>query len=143
MIPVLVLLLLLCVVYSKRRFFISLALCYFVLLFVSPFSTAITSLGEERANLSAFHTFVRLALVWFCLFPLPLSVWEGLRLVIVALLPFLDIIFAENTIYMYTCIANHFRCLRQALSTPHLILRTHHNHILFEFSERLLKALRI
>ena len=27
-------------------------------LFFSPFSIAITSLGEERANLSAFHTFV-------------------------------------------------------------------------------------
>ena len=45
------------------------------------------SLGEERANLSASRTFVRFALVWFCLFPLPfpLGVWEGLRLVIVAL----------------------------------------------------------
>ena len=51
----------------------------------SPFSIAITSLGEERANLSAFLTFVRFALVWFCLFPLPLGVWDGLWLVIVAL----------------------------------------------------------
>ena len=50
----------------------------------SPFSIAITSLWEERANLSAFRTFVRYALVWFCLFPLPLCVWEGLRFVIVA-----------------------------------------------------------
>ena len=33
----------------------------------------------------AFCTFVQFALVWFCLFPLPLGVWEGLRLVIVAL----------------------------------------------------------
>ena len=55
------------------------------LCFFSPFSTAITSLGEERANLSAFRTFVRFALVWFCLFPLPRGVWEGLRLVIMAL----------------------------------------------------------
>ena len=39
----------------------------------------------ERANLSAFRTFVRFALVWFCLFPLPLGVWEGLRSVIVVL----------------------------------------------------------
>ena len=38
-----------------------------------------------RANLSAFRTFVRFALVWFCLFPLPLGVWEGLHIVIVAL----------------------------------------------------------
>ena len=51
----------------------------------SSFSVAITSVGEERANLSAFRKFVRLALVWFCLFPLPLDVLEGLRLVIVAL----------------------------------------------------------
>ena len=50
----------------------SLALCFFVLMFFSPFSIAITLLGEERANLSAFRTFVRFALVWFCLFPLPL-----------------------------------------------------------------------
>ena len=60
-------------------------LCYFVLVFLSPFSIAITSLGEERANFSAFRTFVRFVLVWFCRFPLPLSVWEGLWFVIVAL----------------------------------------------------------
>ena len=34
-----------------------------VLVFSSPFSIAITSLGEERANLSAFRTFVRFVLV--------------------------------------------------------------------------------
>ena len=39
-----------------------------------PFSIAITSLGEERANLSAIRTFVRFVLVWFCRFPLPLGV---------------------------------------------------------------------
>ena len=72
-------------VYSTRRFVLSLALCYFVIVFFSPFSIAITLLGEERANLSAFLTFVRFALVWFCLSPLPLGVWDGLRLVIVAL----------------------------------------------------------
>ena len=66
-----------------RRFVLSLVLCYFVLVFFSHFSTANTLLG--RANLSAFRTFVRFALVWFCLFPFPLSVWEGLRPVIVAL----------------------------------------------------------
>ena len=42
------------VVYSTRQFVLSLALCYFVLVFFSPFSSAITSLGEEWANLSAF-----------------------------------------------------------------------------------------
>ena len=51
----------------------------------SPFSIAITLLGEERANPRAVRTFVRFVLVWFCLFPLPLGVREGLRFVIVAL----------------------------------------------------------
>ena len=62
-----------------------LTVCYFVLVFVSPFNIAITSLGEERANLRVFRMFVRFVLVWFCRFPLPLGVWEGLRFVIVAL----------------------------------------------------------
>ena len=35
-------------VYSKRRFVLCLTLCHFVLVFFSPFSIAITSLGEER-----------------------------------------------------------------------------------------------
>ena len=35
----------------------------FFLCFFSPFSIAITSLGEERANLNAFRTFVRFVLV--------------------------------------------------------------------------------
>ena len=73
------------VVYSTRRFVICLTFCHFVLVFFSPFSIAITSLGEERANLSAFRTFVRFVLVRICRFPLPLGVWEGLRFVIVAL----------------------------------------------------------
>ena len=60
-------------------------MCHFVLMFFSPFSIAITSLGEERANLSAFRTFVRFVLVWICRLSLPLGVWEGLRFVIVAL----------------------------------------------------------
>ena len=60
-------------------------LVLFFLVFFSPFNIAIISLGEERANLSAFHTFVRFVLLWFYRFPLPLGVWEGLRFVIVAL----------------------------------------------------------
>ena len=60
-------------VYSTRRFVLCLTLCYFVLVFFSPFSIAITSLGDERANLSAFRTFVRFVLVWFCWFSLPVS----------------------------------------------------------------------
>ena len=78
-------------VYSARRFVVCLTLCHFVLVFFSPFSIAITSLGEERANLGVFCIFDRFVLVWICRFPLPLGVWEGLRFVIVALpglLPF-------------------------------------------------------
>ena len=63
-VPVLVLLFVLC-----------LTLCHFVLVFFSLFSIAITSLGEERANLSAFRTFVRFVLVWICRFPLSSSFW--------------------------------------------------------------------
>ena len=65
-------------VYSTRRFVLSLASCYIVLVLSIPFSTAITSLGEERAKLSVLRTFVRFALVTFCLFPLPLGFWERL-----------------------------------------------------------------
>ena len=60
-------------VYSTRRFVVCLSGCHFVLVFCSPFSIAITSLEEERANLSAFRTFVRFVLVWICRFPLPLG----------------------------------------------------------------------
>ena len=70
-------------VYSTRRFVVCLSMCHFVLVFYSPFSIAITSLGEERGNLSAFRTFVRFVLVWICRFSFPLGVWEGLRCVIV------------------------------------------------------------
>ena len=72
-------------VYSTRRFVVCLSVWYFVLVFFSPFSIAITSLGEERANFSAFHTFVRFVRVKICRFPLALGVWGGLPFVIVAL----------------------------------------------------------
>ena len=50
-------------VYSTRQFVVCLSVCHFVLVFFSPFSTAITSLGEERGYLSAFGTFVQFVLV--------------------------------------------------------------------------------
>ena len=88
-------------VYSTRRFVVCLSICHFVLVLFSPFSIAITSLGEEGGNLSAFRTFVRFVLVWICRFPLPLGVWKGLRFVIVALpglffLPFFSLPFWEK-----------------------------------------------
>ena len=52
------------VVYFTRRFVLCLTLCYFVLMFFSHFNIAITSLGEERAYLSAF----RIGLFNLCLF---------------------------------------------------------------------------
>ena len=80
-------------------FHVSFCSCVF-----SPFSIAITSFGEERANLSAFRTFVRFVLVWICRFPLPLGVWEGLRFVIVALpglFSYLFFFFFTFLIYWY------------------------------------------
>ena len=84
-VPVLVLLFVALWFILRGDLFYVLTLCYFVLVFFSPFSIAITSPGEERANHSAFSTFVRFVLIWFYRFPLPLGVWKGLRFVIVAL----------------------------------------------------------
>ena len=71
------------VVYSTRRFVLSFAWCYLFLCFSVLWELRLPHLGKERANLSAFHAFVRFALVWFYL--LSLGVWEGLLLVIVTL----------------------------------------------------------
>ena len=60
-VPVLVLLFV--ALWFILRFVVCLSVCHFVLVVFSPFSIAITSLGEERANLSAFRTFVRFVLV--------------------------------------------------------------------------------
>ena len=48
--------------------------CVILFLCFSVLSIAITSLGEERANLSAFRMFDRFVLVWICRFPLPLGI---------------------------------------------------------------------
>ena len=84
-------------VYSTRRFVVCLSVCHFVIVFFSPFSIAITSLGEERANPSAFRTFVQFVLVWICWFSLPLGVWEGLRFVIEALPGLFSYFFLHTT----------------------------------------------
>ena len=84
-------------VYSAGRFVVCLTLCHFVLVFFSPFSIAITSLGEERANLSIFRMFDRFVFVWICRFPLPLGVWEGLRFVIVELPGLFSYLFFYST----------------------------------------------
>ena len=84
-------------VYSTRRFVVCFSMCHFILVFFRPFSIAITSLGEERANLSAFRTFVRFVFVWICRFPFPLGVWERLRFVIVALPGLFSYLFFPNS----------------------------------------------
>ena len=72
-VPVLILLFVALWFILRGDLFLCLTLCYFVLVFFSPFSIAITSLREERAKLSAkltaFRTFVRFVLLWFCRFP--------------------------------------------------------------------------
>ena len=45
------------VIYSTRRFVLCLTLCHLVLVFFSPFSIAITSLGEESANLNVLYVY--------------------------------------------------------------------------------------
>ena len=49
--------------FSTRRFVVCLSVCHFVLVFFDLFCIAINSLGEEKANLSAFRTVVRFVLV--------------------------------------------------------------------------------
>ena len=96
-----------------RRFVVCLSVCHFVLVFFSPFSIAITSLGEERANLSAFRTFVRFVLVWICRFSLPLGVWEGLQFVIVALAGLFSYLFLLTEEQKTQCL----KCARELLKT--------------------------
>ena len=64
-VPVLVLLFVALWFILRGDLFDVLTLCYFVLVFFSTFSIAITSLGEERPNLSAFRTFVQFVFIWF------------------------------------------------------------------------------
>ena len=81
--------------------------CVILFVFFSPFSIAITSLEEEGACLGAFRTFVRFALV---LFPLPLGVWEGLLLMIVALLGlFSYLFFSKESRFKLFC--DRSRCI--------------------------------
>ena len=47
--------------YEILRYVFPCVILFLFIFFFSPFSIAITSLGEERANLSAFRRFVRFA----------------------------------------------------------------------------------
>ena len=65
-------------VHSEGRLVLSLALCYFIFVVFRPFS-------KREPILVLFVRLFDLRLFGFFLFPHPLGVWEGLRLVIVAL----------------------------------------------------------
>ena len=94
--PVLVLLLVaLCFILRGDFFYVLpcviLFLCFSVLL----------AFREERASLGAFRAFVRFVFVWFCLFPLPLGAWEGLRFEIVVLPGIFSSLFLEQSVMNY------------------------------------------
>ena len=63
-------------VYSTRRFFVCLSMCHFVLVFFSPFSIAITSLGEELI-LVLFVRLFDLCLLGFVVFLFLLGSGKG------------------------------------------------------------------
>ena len=93
-------------VYSTRRFVVLPCVILF-LCFLSHYSIAITSFEEERANISAFRTFVRFVLVWICRFPLPLGVWERLRFVTVALPGLFSYYFSEY-VHIFLELSSHY-----------------------------------
>ena len=64
-------------IYSTRRFVLCLTLCHFVLVFFIPLRIAITSLGEERANLSAFRTLFIMVINLIFMFSLWCVGWVG------------------------------------------------------------------
>ena len=70
-------------------------------MFFSPLSIAITSLGEERANLS-FSYVCSICACWvLSVSSLPLGVWDGLLLVILALsglFSYLSCVFSPSSI---------------------------------------------
>ena len=83
-VPVLVLLFVVCGLFYEAICIMSYLVLFCSCVFQSFLHCDYLAWGRE-GNLSAFRAFVRFALFWFCLFPLPLGVWEGLRFVIVAL----------------------------------------------------------
>ena len=108
-------------IYSTRRFVLVLPSVIFsciVLVFFSPSSIAITVPGKERAEFGAFCAFIRFALVLFCLFPLPIRVWDRLRLLIVALLELFSYFLLSQQIghiFFLECIASDWTCILAGL----------------------------
>ena len=92
---------------------VCLSVWHFVLVFFSPFSIAITSLGEERANLSAFRTFVRFVLASSSSWGLGRATVCDCGTPWTFLLPFL-VTFASLTLAMcifYVSLTSHFKLL--------------------------------
>ena len=83
---------------------IILFLCFLVLL-----ALRLPRLGKREREL-IYVLSARFALVWFCLFLLPLGIWEGLQFVNVALLDF--------TFFILLTFKNVRKALRLALSYP-------------------------
>ena len=111
-----------------RRFVLVLPGVILFLCFFSPLSIGITSLGEKRANFSAFRTFVRFVLVWF-LFPLPLGVWKRLRLVIVALPGLFSYLFIPH----HTIVAGYYGFTLDVRVSAHPTV--HHLSVRFSFPD--------
>ena len=128
------------VVYSTRRFVVCVSVCHFVLVFFSPFSIAITSFGEERANLSAFRTFVRFVLVWICRFPLPLGSEKGCG-VIVALFGLFSYLFFFF-FFLYEWIFNKLG-MRLQISSLFTQISAHHKKMVGPFMKLFYKHCNI
>ena len=101
-------------VYSTKRFVLCLTLVHFVLVFFSPFSIAITWLGEGRELILVhFVCLFDLCLFRF-VFPLPPGVWEGLRFVIVAL----PELFSYPFLHLFSYVCSKHDC-GYSLEQPH------------------------
>ena len=94
--------------YSTRRFAVCLTVCHFILVFFSLLSIAITSLGEERANLSAFRLF-DLCLFGFVGFLFLLVSGKGCGLWLWHSLDFILIFFTEKS--KWCCIGMMVKCV--------------------------------
>ena len=104
-------------VYSTRRFVQCLSVCHFVLVFFSPFSIAITSLGEERKLILVL--FVRL--FDLCLFGFVgflfllgsgkgcgLSLWHSLDFSLTFFLVLYGGYMSQQQILAFLCPLHHF-----------------------------------
>ena len=121
-----------------RRFVLSLAFCYFVLVFFSPFSIVITSLGEQRVNLVLFVRLFDLRLFGFVCFLFLLVSGKGCCLYLWHSLDF------SLTFFVYACCDKNMEtftamilCIRSLLQ---LIIVDIINSILYQVSSTRIMA---